>query len=131
MVAAKPQRKGAKGHGTVVSKSVGLKMSHAQGPDDPATAYALDVVKRRIPACKWVKLACRRHLADLKRKDIRWDGVVLYPKLREFCGTLRWSTGEWAGHPVVLHPWQWFFLLSLLGWRRQSDGFRRFLQGYL
>jgi phage terminase large subunit-like protein len=120
MVAAKTKTLGRKG--------VGPSRRH---PAEPATGYALAVVGKKVPACKWVKLACKRHLADLKRKDIVWEGERLYPRLREFCGTLRWSTGEWAGQPVVLHDWQWFFLLSLLGWRRRSDGFRRFLQGYL
>src|SRR5436190_4111496 len=30
--------------------------------------YALDVVKGRVTACQWVKLACERHLADRARE---------------------------------------------------------------
>jgi len=98
---------------------------------DPATDYARLVASGRIVAGVWVVAACKRHLADLKRKDIRWEGPTLFPKLREFCGTLRWSTGEWAGQPVDLLPWQWFVLLSVLGWRLVASGFRRFREGYL
>ena len=31
-------------------------------------AFARDVVEGRIPACKWVRLTCQRHLKDLARK---------------------------------------------------------------
>ena len=31
-----------------------------------AEEYAQAVVKKKIVACKWVKLACKRHLDDLK-----------------------------------------------------------------
>ena len=36
---------------------------------DIATAYARDVVEGRIPSCKWHRLACERHIADLERTD--------------------------------------------------------------
>jgi len=35
-------------------------------PLHPVTQYATDVVKGRILANKWVRLACQRHLDDLK-----------------------------------------------------------------
>ena len=34
---------------------------------DRATRYAADVVAGRIIACKWHRLACQRHLADIDR----------------------------------------------------------------
>jgi phage terminase large subunit-like protein len=34
---------------------------------DAAFAYATAVVGKKIPACKWVRLACKRHLTDLKK----------------------------------------------------------------
>ena len=33
---------------------------------DSATAYAQSVLAGEVPACKWVKLACERHMRDLK-----------------------------------------------------------------
>jgi hypothetical protein len=32
-----------------------------------ALEYATDVVEGRVPACKWMRLACERQLADLER----------------------------------------------------------------
>lgn len=43
---------------------------------------------------------------------------------------LRHSKGEWAGSPVLLEPWQEFYLGTLFGWRR-ADGTRRFRTSYL
>ena len=34
----------------------------------PVTAYAHDVLDGRVVACRFVKLACKRHLSDLKRQ---------------------------------------------------------------
>ena len=33
------------------------------------SGYVGDVIAGKIPACKWVKAACRRHLEDLKRAE--------------------------------------------------------------
>lgn len=43
-----------------------------------------------------------------------------FPKL------LRHSKGRFAGHPFKLSPWQTFIVWQLFGWKRSSDGFRRF-----
>src|SRR5450830_639165 len=32
-----------------------------------ATQYARDIVSGKFPSCKWTRLACERHLADLAR----------------------------------------------------------------
>ncbi|MEG8264989.1 hypothetical protein MKR65_17235 [Acinetobacter baumannii] len=35
---------------------------------DAANRWAKAVIAGKIPACKWVKLACQRHLDDLKNQ---------------------------------------------------------------
>src|SRR5262245_66628361 len=40
---------------------------------DPVTSYAKSVIAGRVIASRWIKMACERHLADLKRKDLVWD----------------------------------------------------------
>jgi phage terminase large subunit-like protein len=37
-----------------------------------AKRYAAGVVSGAIPACEWVKKACRRQLADLERKGFEY-----------------------------------------------------------
>ncbi|MCH7498704.1 MAG: hypothetical protein IH886_01625 [Nitrospinae bacterium] len=32
----------------------------------PAEQYALDVISKKIPACTWVIMACKRHRRDLR-----------------------------------------------------------------
>lgn len=41
-----------------------------------ATAYARDIVADRIPACKWTRLACERHLRDLEREAAAHGAAV-------------------------------------------------------
>jgi phage terminase large subunit-like protein len=37
----------------------------------PAEQYARDVISGKIVACRWVKLACERHVHDLKHAHKR------------------------------------------------------------
>lgn len=49
------------------------------------TEYANDVLQGRVIAGPWVRLACKRHLADKKRSDLVWDlGCEKEP------GTAKW-----------------------------------------
>lgn len=97
--------------------------------------YMDDVLSGVIPACRWVKLACERHLRDLEHGEKR--GLVFDPAAGQlvisFFGLLKHSKGEWAGRPVVLEPWQQFVLWVLFGWKKQVDGqfVRRFNISYL
>lgn len=99
--------------------------------DDPVTAYAQSVTRGETLACKWVRLACSRHLRDLAeghKRGLRWDlaaakiGIDFFPLLRH-------SKGEWAGRPMVLEPWQKFGIGSVWGWKGR-DGLRRFRTAY-
>ncbi len=91
--------------------------------------YALDIVAGKIVACKWVKLACKRYLNDLERKDIYFDTEAaehhldFYPT---FCTHVK---GELAGRPIEIEPWQAFILMNIFGWMR-LDGLRRFRTVY-
>jgi phage terminase large subunit-like protein len=48
-----------------------------------------------------------------------------------FFGKLCHSKGKWAGQSFALAPWQEFVIGSLWGWRRSSDGLRRFRISYV
>ncbi|WEI17137.1 hypothetical protein PY247_11250 [Acinetobacter proteolyticus] len=50
---------------------------------DAANKWAKAVVNEKIPACKWVKLACKRHLDDLKKSKTRDFPYKFEPKLAE------------------------------------------------
>jgi phage terminase large subunit-like protein len=103
----------------------------------PVTAYARGVISGKIIAGRLVKLACERHLADLKlggKRGLVWDGAAARHAIA-FFGHLRHSTGEWAGEPFALQPWQQFVVGSLYGWKRKTrsgqHGLRRFRTAYV
>jgi phage terminase large subunit-like protein len=102
-------------------------LPNAARDDCPVKAYALGVVAGTIPACKWVRLACERHLKDLDAAHDRglwWDQTAADHAI-EFFGFLRHSKGKWNDQPFELSPWQAFIVGSIFGWKK-ADGTRRF-----
>ncbi len=116
-----------------------------------ATQYARDVVEGRILACKWVRLACARHLKDLERDAAGWrytwnpeitipavveDGRVVKEtktyrpadRVCHFIELLPHIKGDWAarGERVRLEPWQVFVVGSIFGWVDRNTRRRRF-----
>lgn len=103
---------------------------------DIANKWAKQVVLNKIPACKWVKLACERHLNDLKNSKNKDFLYKFEPKLAEkkilFIELLPHTKGEWAQKrlKLTLEPWQKFGIACTFGWVRKKDGFRRFRESY-
>jgi phage terminase large subunit-like protein len=97
-----------------------------------AWKYGEDVLSGKIPACKWVKLACQRQLDDLKKKD--WPFVFDFDRAERVCNfieRLPHVKGKWArgGERIKLEPWQKFGLTTIFGWVK-ADGLRRFREVY-
>ena len=63
------------------------------------------------------------------KRGLVWDGAAARHAI-DFFGHLRHSTGEWAGEPFALQPWQQFVVGSLYGWKRKN-GLRRFRTAYV
>lgn len=99
---------------------------------DLTTAYAEAVGSGKILAGELVRLACRRHLADLETGARR--GLTFNPQAAQvafdFFSFLRHSKGKWAGQAFDLQPWQQFVIGSLFGWKK-ADGSRRFSVGHV
>lgn len=79
----------------------------------------------------YIKLAAKRFLSDLKRKDIYFDEkeanrMVLFGE--NHC--LLWED-KWRGKPVVIKPWMAFVFQQVHGWFRKSDGLRRVRKVYV
>jgi phage terminase large subunit-like protein len=114
--------------------AVALAVGTALGLVHPVDAYARAVVKGRVPAGKYHKLACARHLRDRKR-----EGTAAFPyrfeaanadRFFRFAGKLKHYKGEWAGSFIVLQPWQQFRLGSIFGWVHVDTGLRRYRAAY-
>lgn len=94
--------------------------------------YAKDLVDGMIPACKWVILACKRHLDDLESSKVHNYPYRFDPKAAEkwcqFLELLPHTKGEWArrSEKLKLEPWQCFKTICIFGWLRKQDGLRRF-----
>jgi phage terminase large subunit-like protein len=97
--------------------------------------YARDVVAGKIPACKWVVLACQRHLRDKERKDWQWEfkPAIAERKCR-FVELFPHTKGKWAAQNelFILQPWQCFLMLSIFGWiAKGNPKVRRFRRAML
>lgn len=100
-----------------------------------ALGYAHDVIAGRVPACKWVRLACERQLRDLERFGpahplYRWSEEHA-GRVCRFLELLPHIEGPKGGTLLVLEPWQCFYVTTLFGWRRKDTGGRRFRKSYL
>lgn len=99
---------------------------------DAANAYAAAVVAKKILACQWVRLACKRHLNDLKKSKKKTCAYRFDPakaeKVCRFIELLPHTKGVWASkqEKLRLEPWQCFKTVVIFGWLRKQDGLRRF-----
>lgn len=101
-----------------------------------ALQYAQDVDAGVIPACRWVRLACRRHLDDLKRAENPDFPYYFSPKKAAkpciFIEFLPHTKGKWRQKRELIHlePWQCFLITTLFGWLKRSNNRRRFTEVY-
>jgi len=114
----------------------------AQNFGEIATQYARDIAELRIPACKWTRLACERHLRDLDRAVAGASAYVFNPELTDVAGKVyrpaericRFAQlmphikGDWAARRelIKLEAWEVFVLASIFGWVNAKTGKRRF-----
>lgn len=84
--------------------------------------YANDVVNGAIPACEYIRNACRRAL-DMRDNELFEYRCEAATKPARFAGFLKHLKGPLAGKPVELEPWQLFLICQIYGWYR-SDGRR-------
>lgn len=93
---------------------------------DPTSAYARAVVGEKVVAGRLVKLACNRHISDLRdghKRGLRFDTDEAAAAIEfwQLCPHLK---GEKArDHELIkLEPWQCFIVGSVFGWQRKLEG---------
>jgi len=96
-----------------------------------ANRYIADVLNGTIPACRYVKQACKRQKNDLKRRN--WQYHFDEDKAARVCRFIELLThvkGPKAGENIHLEPWQVFILTTVFGWV-DNQGNRRFTRAYV
>lgn len=96
--------------------------------------YARSVISGEVPAGKYHRLACERHIRDIGRQDTPDFPYVFVEKKAQkffdFAALLKHYKGKWAGQHVELQPYQKFRLGSIFGWINTQTGKRRFRNAY-
>ena len=91
---------------------------------DEVTQYAQDVFDGKISACRYVKLACTRHLEDLEKDWQYHFDINEARKFFKFCKYLKHYKGECKGKVFELEPWQKFIYGSIYGWLDRNKNWR-------
>jgi len=85
-----------------------------------AMQYARDVVAGKVTACRFIRLACKRQLDDLKnghKRGLHWleDEAQRAIDWFNFNHHIK---GPLAGQRIILEDWQAFQVACVFGWRR-------------
>jgi phage terminase large subunit-like protein len=89
-------------------------------------AYAHAVIKGEINVCRDVRLTCQRFINQYENKEWEWVFDPDYPQhILDFAAALKHTKGVLAGKPIVLEPFQIFFLCAVYGFRSKKDHNRR------
>ena len=93
----------------------------AKNITDFTTQYAESVVSGQQAACRYVRLACERHLRDLDRADVWFDPEAARHFFRYCERYLKHYKGPSRGTPLKLEPWQKFIFGCIYGWKQVVD----------
>lgn len=97
--------------------------------------YAKQCIDGKIISCTKHKWACMRFLRDIERLKsdknypYKWDEAEA-KRIVDWFALLRHSKGILAGQPINLTTAQKFSLCQIYGWRKKSDGLRRFNKSF-
>lgn len=81
-----------------------------------AKQFIKDVESGKQIACKWVKLAVKRHQDFYNNPDYYFDEKAANAIIEIF-SVFRHTSGDYGGKPFALLPWQAFILYSVFGWK--------------
>ena len=97
--------------------------------------YANDVLRGKIVAGKWLKLAAQRAVDDRAaskgRKDpFHWDRDEA-ARACAFIEMMPHVEGVWNSATIHLEPWQIFLIGQVFGWRHRDTDLRRYTDVYV
>ncbi len=97
--------------------------------------YCDDALSGAVLVGKMVRAALVRHQEDLEQQETEefpyyFDATAADVAIDFFPNVLSHTAGDCAGEPFFLEPWQKFAIANVFGWKRVSDGARRFRKVY-
>ncbi len=98
-----------------------------------AEGYIKDVLSEKILTCRFVRMACQRHLNDLKHgkdRGLYFDRRKAALAVKFFSFLKLWKGIEYQGKEFILSPHFTFITWALMGWYR-ADKTRRFRKAYI
>lgn len=102
-----------------------------------ANQYVTSVISGEVLACRWVKLAAKRHTDDLQKSKDPSYPYRFDPKKAErackFIELLPHTKGRWAAKRELLklQPWQVFIVCNIFGWVHKTSGLRKYREAYI
>jgi len=96
-------------------------------------AYIDGVLSGKVMACRFVKLACQRHLNDLDQgpsRGLSFNRCKAAHAVKFFSFLKLWKGKEYKGKEFILAPHLMFITWVLMGWYRE-DKTRRFRKAYI
>lgn len=97
----------------------------------PAYLYAVDVVNGKFPANKDILKVCETFLEDIESNESDdfefWFDYKFANVITAMTKLINMASGIRAGEPVhdSLAPFQWFFIINALCWKRRDNKERR------
>lgn len=113
-----------------------LKYDKSMSPSERAVWFAENVVNGKLPNCRYVWLACKRFIKDLKRSKQKGFPFYFDPaaadRAVQFMELMPHVKGRWAARDeyLYLEPWACFIECNIFGWLHKKTGMRRFRQAY-
>lgn len=107
---------------------------HAKDYCSIAWRYAVGAVndKKAAKHCRWVRLAALRFLKDYRNKRKPWVFDPWHANdVCDFIEKLPHVEGQWESPEIELEPSQVFILVVVFGFRKKTDGTRRFSDVYI
>lgn len=94
--------------------------------------YAEQVRDGDIVVNRAVQKSIKRFYNDLANKESNfYFDETAAQKALSFVGLCCFTKGDWKGKPFELQPWQCFIVANIFGWKKKTNGKRRFTEAYI
>lgn len=85
--------------------------------------YALDVIDGKMPACRYIILACKRFLSFFERDDMFFDYEDVDRKIN-FVSKMKFYSQEYKGQNFNLLPFQQWIFANIFGFKWRKNEYR-------